>query len=213
MRRLVALSSTTRMRLPASCGCWPRKSRRWPCGSSAGTQRMVKWKVRALARPGALGPHRAAHQLGQQLADRQAQPGAAVLARGAAVGLAELLEQARQAGLAQADAGVAHGEVQQAAFAGLLVAFGAHAQHHLALLGELHRVGQQVQQDLPQPRHVAVDGRRHLAFEDVGDVQVLLGRARGRSGPSPIPRTRAGRRGGARCPCARPRSWRSRGCR
>ena len=56
MRRLVALSSTTRMRLPANAGCWPRKSRRWPCGSCAGTQRIVKWKVEP--RPGpALSAH------------------------------------------------------------------------------------------------------------------------------------------------------------
>ena len=46
------------------------------------------------ARPGAFDPHRAAHQFGQPLADRQAEAGAAVLARGAAVGLAEALEHA-----------------------------------------------------------------------------------------------------------------------
>ena len=34
-----------------------------------------------------------------------------------------------------------------------------HRQHHLAALGELHRVGQQVEQDLAQPRHVAADRR------------------------------------------------------
>ena len=56
MRRLVALSSTTRMRLPASTGCVPMKSRRWPCGSSAGTQRMVKWKVEPSPGP-ALSAH------------------------------------------------------------------------------------------------------------------------------------------------------------
>ena len=32
---------------------------------------------------------------------------------------------------------------------------GGHGEHDLAALGELHRIGQQVQQDLAQPRHVA----------------------------------------------------------
>ena len=81
----------------------------------------------------------------------------------------------RQARLRQADAGVAHGEVQHAALAGLLIALQAHRQHHLAGFGELDRVGQQVEQDLPQPRHVAIQRRWHLVFEDIGDVKVLLG--------------------------------------
>ena len=42
-----------------------------------------------------LNPHAAAHQLGQAPADRQAQAGAAVLARGALLGLTEGLEQLR----------------------------------------------------------------------------------------------------------------------
>ena len=48
------------------------------------------------------------------------------------------------------------------------------AHDDLAPLGELHRVGQEVEQDLPQARHVAADRRRHVAFEDVRGVQVLL---------------------------------------
>ena len=37
---------------------------------------------------------------------------------------------------------------------------------------------EQVEQDLAQPRHVADDRRRHVALEHVGDVEVLLRRAR-----------------------------------
>ena len=55
----------------------------------------------------------AAHQLGQPLGDRQAQAGAAVLARGRGVGLLERLEQAPHLLWRHADAGVAHREVQQ----------------------------------------------------------------------------------------------------
>ncbi len=80
----------------------------------------------------------------------------------------------------QADAGVAHRKVQQGA---VLARLGNHAQHHLAGFGEFHRVAQQVEQDLAQPRHVAVDDGRHLAravaLEDIGDVEVLLGRTAG----------------------------------
>ena len=40
-----------------------------------------------------------------------------------------------------------------------------HREHHLALLGELDRIAEQVEQDLPQPRHVAADAGRHVALE------------------------------------------------
>ena len=62
-------------------------------------------------------PDRASHQFRQLLADRQAQPGAAVLARGAGVGLRERLEEAALALFIQPDAGIAHGELQLVAFA------------------------------------------------------------------------------------------------
>ena len=134
----------------------------------------------AAARPGAFHPHAAAHQFGQQLADGQAEARAAVLARGAAVGLAELLEQAALALFGQADAGVAHRKVQQRA---TLALFGHHAQHHLTGFGELDRVAEQVQQDLAQPCDVAIDHGRHferaVALEQIGDVEVLLGGATG----------------------------------
>ena len=56
--------------------------------------------------------------------------------------------------------------------------FGAHGEHDLALLGELHRVGQQVEDDLAQARDVAAIAARHVALEQVGDVEVLLDGAR-----------------------------------
>ena len=54
----------------------------------------------------------------------------------------------------------------------------AHGDDDLAALGELDRVGEQVEQDLAQPGQVGADRRRHVALEDVGDVETLLGRAR-----------------------------------
>ena len=54
----------------------------------------------------------------------------------------------------------------------------AHGEHDLAVLGELHGVGQEVEDDLPQSRDVAADRRRHVALEQVGDVEMLLDGAR-----------------------------------
>ena len=61
----------------------------------------------------ALDPDLAAQQLGQAFADGQAQPGAAVVASGGGVHLLERLEQAALLVQRDADAGVAHGEMQQ----------------------------------------------------------------------------------------------------
>ena len=92
-RRLVALSSTTSTRLPCSSGCAPTKSRR-RVRRQLGERRLDREEERrALARPVALGPHASAHQLGEALADREAEAGAAVLARRRRVGLRERLEQ------------------------------------------------------------------------------------------------------------------------
>ena len=126
-----------------------------------------------MARPNAFGPHPTAHQLGQAPADGQAEAGAAVLARRARVGLRERLEEARQALGAEADAGVAHREGEaDAAVSGRRA---RHRQHDLAALGELDRVGEQVEEDLAQPRQVGADRHRDIAFEHVRRVEVLLG--------------------------------------
>ena len=97
----------------------------------------------------ALHPHRAAHQLDDALRDREAEPGAAVAARGRCVDLAERLEQPVHPILRDPDAGVADGEVQaMLSAAGRL---GVDVDDHLALLRELDRVREQVEQHLPQP--------------------------------------------------------------
>jgi hypothetical protein len=95
----------------------------------------------------------AAHQQGQALADGQAQAGAAEAPGGGDVGLLEGLEQVGHLLLADADAGVLHLEAQ----AQLPPRAGQHPhpQVHPAVRGELHRVAQQVQQDLLQPQAVA----------------------------------------------------------
>ena len=57
----------------------------------------------------------APHQLGQLLGDRQAKPGAAIFSGGGGVGLLEGLKQPLDLRLGHADAGVAHGKLDELA--------------------------------------------------------------------------------------------------
>jgi hypothetical protein len=75
-------------------------------------RRTVNQKRLPLARP-TFGAGAAAHQLRQLARDRQAETGAAVLARGGIVGLLEAGEQARHGVRRDADAGVLDLEAQQ----------------------------------------------------------------------------------------------------
>jgi hypothetical protein len=115
MRRLVRLSSTIRMRLPASAGALTLQV--------LGRHRRRRDSHRQLDPEGrtaaghALDPDLPTHQLGEPLADGQPEPGAAVLARGRSVDLRERLEQLRQVLGRDADAGVAHGNAQRALLA------------------------------------------------------------------------------------------------
>ena len=71
---------------------------------------------------------------------RQAEPGAAVHARGRAVGLRERLEDRALLVRRNADAGVDDAEVQRRARAGADSHVVRHADENLALVGELERV-------------------------------------------------------------------------
>ena len=118
----------------------------------------------------ALDPHRAAHQLGEALADGEAEPGAAVLAGGRRVELAELLEQLVRPVGRDADAGVAHRQMDLVRrFAG----FDGH--HDLADLGELHGVGEQVDHHLTQAGDVAGDAVGHGRVDQECELQTLAG--------------------------------------
>ena len=46
---------------------------------------------------------------------------------------------------------------------------------HLAVVGELDGVGEEVDENLSQAGHVAVDGGRHQRLEEVSEVQGFLG--------------------------------------
>jgi hypothetical protein len=161
------------MRLPASAGALR-------CRNSAGARRLGHrgqhrhLEQRALPRL-AVHADRAAHQLGQPLADRQAQAGAAVLARGGRVDLRERLEQPRQVLGRDADAGILHREADTAS---LVHRLAVHRHEDLALVRELDGVGQQVDEDLAHARGVAHQRLGRAVLDQVGQVQVLLQRAR-----------------------------------
>ena len=176
-RRLVALSSTISTRLPCSSGCTPMKSRRVLGGSSATGASMVKEKVEPVPGPVALDPHAAAHQLGQALADRQAEAGAAVLARGAASRPARTTGTAGSCPRADRPMPVSRtAKVSRRGRRGrasrVTVSTTSPASVNLtALLSRFSRIWRsRVRSPL--------DADRHVALEHVGDVEVLLGRAR-----------------------------------
>ena len=99
------------------------------------------------------------HGFDQPLGDRQAEPGALVLAREGGVGLVELGEEVGQVLGGHADPGVSHLDPH----AVLVQEPGGEA--HAALVGELDRVGEEVVQDLHEPDFVGLQG---------GDVRVDL---------------------------------------
>jgi hypothetical protein len=110
--------------------------------------------------------------LRQVARDGQAQAGAAEAPAGAAIGLAERLEDHLGLFPGDADAGVAHREAHASLAAGLDL------QRYRAVLGELDRVGQQVLQDLLQALAVGHELRRRVRGRFHAQLQALLLRQR-----------------------------------
>ena len=122
----------------------------------------------------ALDADRPAHQLDDALRDREPEPGAAVAPSRGGVDLAEGREQPVHPILRDPDAGIADGELDApGALPGRL---GVDVHDDLALLGELDRVREQVEQDLSQAGHVPHDSRRHGLAEQAAELHVLLHR-------------------------------------
>ena len=114
-----------------------------------------------------LAPHQP-HQLAR---DGQTQARAAMPAGRRVVQLFELLEQAGLVFGSDAHTRIAHREAQQHAIG--LALQQLHRQHHLALVGELHRVVAQVDQHLPQAQGVAQQPGRHGGVEPAAQAQLL----------------------------------------
>ena len=137
-------------------------------------------------------PDLAAHRLGDALGDDQAEPGAAMPAGDGGVALAEGLEELVEPLRGNARAGVAHLELELQPLAarrclfdsgevGVVVRQVEHGDgmarnlnHDLALFGELERVADEVDEDLPQPRRIADDRSGGLSVVQVGQVEILF---------------------------------------
>ena len=170
MWRLVALSSTTstgRSRNCAAdrasigvewCGCRPNRA-----VNDEGAASSRRRSPRDLA----------AHQGHQPRGDRQAQARAAVLPRGRGVGLLEGAEDLLLLVARDADAGVADREAAGRPRPRRRFAVGLDAHDHLAPVGELDRVADQVDQHLAQPARVADQGVGHVRLDVPGQLQPL----------------------------------------
>lgn len=97
----------------------------------------------------------AAHQFDLMAADADAEAGAAELARGRGVGLAETLEQPIDGVGGDADAGVFDGEAPPGARVAWCHGLRRDAQPDLPARGEFDRVAQQIGQHLAQAGRVA----------------------------------------------------------
>ena len=95
-------------------------------------------------------------------------------AGGRAVDLRVRGEDLRLLVLAEADTGVGDLEPEEDARSFCLEA--QHAHHHLTRVGELHRVADEVQQDLPQTSGVADHLRRNVALDIEDELDTLVGR-------------------------------------
>ncbi|MNU80360.1 hypothetical protein D3C71_699910 [compost metagenome] len=144
----------------------------WPLHGRAQTQSRCEPEGAALAWR-AVHAHLAAHQAGQFLGNRQAQAGAAVLARGGGVGLLERAKQARLLFFGQADARVLHFKAQQHAL-GIPRCF-AYPHDDLALVRELDGIVGVVHQDLPQPQGVSTQVGGQVGVHVEHQLQAFAG--------------------------------------
>jgi hypothetical protein len=140
----------------------------WPNDVRAG--REAHRENRALARV-ARHDDIAAHHARELAGDCKAEASAAKALRGRGIGLGELLKQLCLRLGRHPDTAVGGSELDLAAFIG----YPARLQLDLALLRELARIGQQIQQDLPQPQRVDRQSAEVLLRIENQAVLVLLG--------------------------------------
>ena len=148
-----------------------RAGRRLVVGNVGGQpQRDLEMEAAAVAER-AVQVQFAAHQANQPLADRHTQPGAAEAPRGRGLGLREAAEDARLVLGCDADAGVAHRDLDRHLG-------GAHRDHgdrhhHFTRSGELDRVAGQIDQHLLQAHGVADQAARQGRIDVEQHLQVL----------------------------------------
>ena len=128
-------------------------------------QAQIDDETRAPARR-ALDADVSAHQAQQAAADRQPEAGAAVLARGRAVGLRKVFEDPGLRFRCDADAAVYDADFDRTLGWGLFAQRDPH--DHFAVFGELERIADQVGDDLAQPERVAVQRQRCVGRGELG---------------------------------------------
>jgi hypothetical protein len=130
-------------------------------------------EVELTADPGlALEPETAAHHLDELRRDGETEAGAAVSARRRRVGLDERPEDLPPLVLGHADARVSHRAAEQHVVVAPLG--NGDLDAHLALVGELDRVADQVEQDLTEASRIAGERRRHVRRDAARQLQPLL---------------------------------------
>src|SRR5581483_7160402 len=125
----------------------------------------------------ALGLDRAAHQLGEPPRDCEAEAGPAVATRRRGIDLAERGEEAVHPVAWDPDPGVADGELEAVRAAGGPLRLDEH--DHLAVLGELDGVREEVEEHLAQPGGVADDARGRAFVDQAAELDALLPGTRG----------------------------------
>ena len=157
------LSSASRIRSGWRAACPGSRSERRPArrppSSPRGSFRHLRHErhmedAAASRHAVALGPHRPAHRLGETLRDRKPETRAAVAPADRDVGLAERLEQAIHAIGRDADAGVAHDDVELEI---IVLADRRCGREELdaSLVRELHRVVEHIEHDLTEASGIA----------------------------------------------------------
>ena len=132
--------------------------------------------------PSALGGELATHELRQPAADGKAKARPAVPPRDGRIRLAERLEEPLHAVGADADAGVADLDLEPPTVGTAPCPPQGRAgerQLGFAALGELHRVGEEVDEDLAQPALVADDRARQRCIRRIQELDPLCRRRGG----------------------------------
>lgn len=164
----MALSSAIRIRRAAhSTQSFGRQGERDVLAGGAGGG---KPELAALARCAA-DADLAAKQLGDLLADGQAQAAAAITARCRSVGLGEGIEDAVEKFGGDADSGVSHRKTQVPAVVDAL-----DVEHDRAVFGEFQCIADQVNEDLADPGRVAAQLVRKVGSDPGAQGQALVAR-------------------------------------
>src|SRR6185436_10284003 len=104
-------------------------------------------------------------------ADRESEPRTAVATRRRRIDLTERFEKPVLAIGWNAEAGVL--DLESDLVRGVLFATrapSANGEHDLALIRELDRVVEQIDQDLAHARHIALERARHVVVDEIGEV-------------------------------------------